>query len=99
MKPAFQANDWPWWTAPLALVGGILLAYVAGAIVDIPAALFGVDVTGSNPPGWLELVNTIVQDLAFVAAAVLCAMIGGRAVSAWQFGLRPPRLSWRTCCS
>jgi hypothetical protein len=95
VKPALPANTWPWWTAPLALVGGVVLAALAALALDIPAALFGVDVTGAHLPGWLELVDTIVQDAAFVAAAVLCARIGGRAVSAWQFGLRAPRLSWR----
>ncbi len=96
VEPAPPANDWPWWTAPLALVGGLLLAAVAGLVVDIPAALFGVSITSSRLPGWLELLDTVVQDAAFVGAAVLCAQIGGRTVSAWQFGLRPPRLHWRS---
>jgi membrane protease YdiL (CAAX protease family) len=91
-----RSNDWPWWTAPAALVGGLLLAAVGGLIVDIPAALFGVSITASRLPGWLELLDTIVQDGAFVGAAVLFAHVGGRAVSAWQFGLRPPRLRWRS---
>ncbi len=90
------ANDWPWWTAPAALVGGLLLAAIAGLVVDLPAALFGVSITAARLPGWLELVDTVVQDAAFVGAAVLFAHVGGRAVSAWQFGLRPPRLRWRS---
>jgi membrane protease YdiL (CAAX protease family) len=90
------SNDWPWWTAPAALVGGLLLAAVGGLVVDIPAALFGVSITASHLPGWLELLDTVVQDGAFVGAAVLFAHVGGRAVSAWQFGLRPPRLRWRS---
>jgi len=91
-----EVNDWPWWTAPAALVGGLLLAAVAGLAVDLPAALFGVNITATHLPGWLELLDTIVQDAAFVGAAVLFAHVGGRAVSAWQFGLRPPRLRWRS---
>jgi membrane protease YdiL (CAAX protease family) len=89
------ANEWPWWTAPAALVGGLLLAAVAGLVVDLPAALFGVNITAEHLPGWLELLDTVVQDAAFVGAAVICAHIGSRAVHAWQFGLRPPRLRWR----
>jgi len=89
------ADEWPWWTAPAALVGGLLLAAVAGLVVDLPAALFGVDITATHLPGWLELMDTVVQDAAFVGAAVLFAGVGARAVRAWQFGLRPPRLRWR----
>jgi hypothetical protein len=89
------ATPWPWWTAPAALVGGLVLAAVAGLVVDIPAALLGVDISASHLPSGLELADTIVQDGAFVAAAVLFARIGsGGAVSAWQLGLRPPRLRW-----
>jgi membrane protease YdiL (CAAX protease family) len=95
-EPAPRGSDWPWWTAPAALVGGLLLAAMAGLAVDIPAVLFGVSITSSHLPGGLELADTAVQDCAFVAAAVLFARAGGRAVSAWQFGLRPPRLRWRS---
>jgi membrane protease YdiL (CAAX protease family) len=95
-EPTRGASDWPWWTAPAALVAGLLLAAIAGLVVDIPAALLGVSITASHLPGWLELVDTVVQDIAFVGAAVLFAHVGGRAVSAWQFGLRPPRLRWRS---
>jgi membrane protease YdiL (CAAX protease family) len=94
--PPSRAEDWPWWTAPVALLGGVVLAATAALVIDIPAALFGVNVTSSHPHGALELADTIVQDAAFVAAAVFCARLGGRRVSAWQFGLRPPRLNWRS---
>lgn len=95
MEPAIPANDWPWWTAPAALLGGVLLAAIGGLVVDIPAAIFGVSISSSHLPGWLELLDTVVQDGAFVGSAVLFAHVGGRPVSAWQFGLRPPRLRWR----
>jgi membrane protease YdiL (CAAX protease family) len=35
-----------------------------------------------------------VQDGGFVAAALILARSGGRSASAWQFGLRRPRVSW-----
>ncbi|HSZ70522.1 MAG TPA: CPBP family intramembrane glutamic endopeptidase [Solirubrobacteraceae bacterium] len=95
-EPPRETNDWPWWTAPAALVGGLLLAAVGGLAVDIPASLFGVSITASHLPGWLELLDTMVQDGAFVGAAVLFAHVGRRTVRAWQFGLRPPRLRWRS---
>src|ERR1700693_4703546 len=87
-------TDWPWWTAPLALLGGLVLAAVAGLIVDIPAVALGVNVTSSHIPSGLVLADTVVQDASFVAAAVFFAQLGGRQVSAWQFGLRPTAF-WR----
>jgi CAAX protease family protein len=80
--------------APAALVGGLLLAAVGGLLVDIPALAFGVNITASHVPPGLEIADTAVQDGAFVGAAVFFAQLGGRTVSAWQFGLRPTRL-WR----
>jgi membrane protease YdiL (CAAX protease family) len=87
-------TDWPAWTAPLALVGGVVVAAVAGLIVDIPALAFGVNVTASHVPGGLTIADTVVQDVAFVLAAVFFAQLGGRTVGAWQFGLRPPGRGW-----
>jgi membrane protease YdiL (CAAX protease family) len=92
--PRLPANTWPWWMAPAALFGGLLLAAVAGLAVDIPAALFGVNITGSSLPGGLEIADTVVQDAAFVLVAVLLAKVGGRAVRAWQFGLQRPCIGW-----
>ena len=82
-------TDWPPWSAPLALIGGLVLAAVGGLIVDIPALAFGASITASHVPAGLEIADTVVQDAAFVLAAVFCAQLGGRSVSAWQFGLRP----------
>jgi membrane protease YdiL (CAAX protease family) len=92
--PRLPVDDWPWWTAPVALVGGLLLAAVGALVVDIPVALLGTNITASNPPGWLEIVDTVVQDAGFVLAAVLCAKMGGRTVRAWQFGLQRPGVGW-----
>lgn len=92
--PRLPADDWLWWTAPLALVGGLLLALLGGLVVAIPAAVLGTNVTASQLPGWLEILDTVVQDAAFVLAAVLFAKVGGRTVSAWQFGLQRPGTGW-----
>lgn len=93
-----QRDRWPWWTAPAALVGGLLMAAVAGLVVDIPVALFGgVDISSSHIPGGLELADTVVQDCAFVGAAVLFAHVTAAPVAAWQLGLRPPLPRWRVC--
>jgi CAAX protease family protein len=89
-------TDWRPWTAPLALVGGLVLAAVGALAVDLPALLFGVEITSSHTPPGISIADTFVQDVAFVLAAVLCAHIGGRAVRAWQLGLRPPGVGWRS---
>ncbi len=93
--PAPADGGWPWWTAPAALVGALLLAALGSLAVDIPAALLGVSISSSQLPSGLELADTVVQDVAFVAAAVIFAHVGGRTVRAWQLGLRPPRFRWR----
>jgi membrane protease YdiL (CAAX protease family) len=84
--------DWPAWMAPAALFGGLLLAAVGGLFVDIPALALGANITSSHLPPGLEIADTVVQDGGFIFAAVFFAQLGGRAVHAWQFGLRPPRL-------
>jgi uncharacterized protein len=89
-------TSWPAWTAPLALVGGIVLAAVGGIVLDIPAALLGANVSSSHFPPGLSIADTVVQDLGFVLAAVYCAHLGGRVVRSWQFGLRTPAAGWRS---
>ena len=89
-------TNWPAWSAGLALVGGLVLAAVAGLVVDIPALVLGVTVSSTHTPPGLSIADTVVQDLAFVLAAVYCAKLGGRVVRSWQFGLRPPGVGWRS---
>ena len=95
LAPPPPAGGWPWWGAPLALIGGLLFAAVGALVVDIPAAILGVSISSSHIPGGLEIADTVVQDAGFVLAAVFVAQFGGRTVRAWQFGLRPPRDGWR----
>jgi hypothetical protein len=78
------------------LFAGLLLAALGGLIVDVPALAFGVKISGSHTPPGLVILNTFVQDVGFVLAAVYFAHLGGRAVRAWQFGLRPPAMGWRS---
>jgi membrane protease YdiL (CAAX protease family) len=88
--------SWPPWTAPVALLGGLLLALVGALVVDVvAAALFGTKISNGNLPPGLSIADTIVQDVGFVLAAVYCAHLGGRVVRSWQFGLRRPGAGWR----
>jgi membrane protease YdiL (CAAX protease family) len=91
--PDLGARAWPAWSAPLALIAGFVMAAVGGLLIDLPlAVIFGVDVTSSKLPGGVTVADTVVQEGAFVLAAVIFAQMGGRTVRAWQFGLRPPRV-------
>jgi membrane protease YdiL (CAAX protease family) len=87
---------WPWWSAFVALVGALVLAAIGGLLVDLPALALGVKVTAEHTPPGLALADTFVQDLAFVIVPVYCAHLGGRAVRAWQLGLRAPAAGWRS---
>jgi membrane protease YdiL (CAAX protease family) len=84
---------WPAWMAPAALVAGLVLAAIGGLVVDIPALALGVKINQSHLPPGLVIADTAVQDVAFVLAAVFFAGLGGRTLAAWQFGLRPARVS------
>ena len=88
----YGTEAWRPWTAPVALLGAIILAALGGLLVDIPAVVFGVRITSSHiPPGIVNL-DTFVQDAGFIVTAVFFAQLGARPVSASQFGLRPTRL-------
>jgi membrane protease YdiL (CAAX protease family) len=93
-SPPASRPGWPAWTAPAALFAGLALAAIGGLIVDLPAIALGAHLTTSHTPPGLAIADTFVQDLAFILAAVFFAQLGGRAVRAWQFGLRPPRRGW-----
>src|ERR1700730_5537155 len=63
--PPPSAPSWPAWMAPVALVGGLVLAALAGLAIDLPALALGVHLTTSHTPPGLAIANTFVQDLAF----------------------------------
>jgi uncharacterized protein len=88
-------TGWPAWTAPVALLGGLVLAAVGVLFVDIFAALlFGAKLSSEHVSPGLTIAETVVQDIGFVLAAVYCAHLGGRIVRSWQFGLRRPGVGW-----
>jgi uncharacterized protein len=93
-QPERSVIDWPLWTVPLALIGGLVLAALGGLLVDLPALALGVSITENHTPPGIAIADTFVQEVGFVLAAVYCAQIGGRRVRAWQFGLRRPSAGW-----
>jgi uncharacterized protein len=87
------SDGWAPWTAFAALASALVVAAIGGVIVDIPAVVFGVRITSTHiPPGIVNL-DTFVQDIGFIVTAVFFAHLGGRAVAASDFGLRPTRLA------
>jgi membrane protease YdiL (CAAX protease family) len=95
-RPRSPTTGWPPWAGPAALLGGLVLAAVGGLLVDVPALALGVKITSSHTPPGISIADTVVQDIGFVLAAVFFAQLGGRAVTAWQFGLRRPSAGWRS---
>ena len=85
---------WKWWTAFLALVGGLLFATLGAIVVDVPALVAGVKITASHTPAGITLGDTFVQDVGFVLVAVWLAHWGAGRVRSWQFGLRRPGVGW-----
>ena len=93
-RSASPLPGWPWWSAFVALLGAFVLTAIGALAVDLPAVAFGVEVTSAHTPPGLTIADTFVQDLAFVAAPLICAHWLSRAVRSWQFGLRGPGVGW-----
>ncbi|HUH82006.1 MAG TPA: hypothetical protein VLZ06_11840, partial [Solirubrobacteraceae bacterium] len=88
-------TNWSAWTAPLALVAGLVATTILSLVIDVPAAALGAKITGSHTPPGLTIADTFVQDVCFVLVSIWCAQLGNRKVASWQFGLRRPPAGWR----
>lgn len=82
-------DRWAPWTAVLALAAAFALAISGAIVVGVVAAAFGASF--DRPPPAVNIVATFVQDLAFVAAALLFARSAGRAAAA-RLGFARTRL-------
>jgi membrane protease YdiL (CAAX protease family) len=80
---------WPPWTAWLALVAAFAMAIFGAVVVGVVGALFGASFR--DPPPAVNIVATVVQDVAFVSAALMFASRAGRVLPA-QFGFVRTRL-------
>lgn len=79
---------WAPWTAWAALLLGFAGAFAGALGLGILAAIGGASL--EDPPGWVNLAATVVQDVALIAAAIFFARVGGRARPA-DFGLTRPK--------
>ena len=86
-------DAWPAWSGPVALLSGLMGAFIGGLAVVIFAQAFGADVDGDDTPPGVLLGATAVQDIALVAAAIVFARMSGP-VWAEHFGFRPTPF-WR----
>ncbi len=79
---------WPPWTAWVALVVAFAFALFGAIVVGVVGAVFGASL--DDPPPAVNIVATVVQDGAFIGAAVLMAGRAGRVLPA-QFGFARTR--------
>jgi uncharacterized protein len=84
--PGGARPGWRPWTGILALVSGLAGALMGALVLGVVAAAGGASL--SDLPGWVNVASTIVQDVAFIAAALLFARAWATPTPA-QFGLRP----------
>lgn len=84
-----DAPPWPAWSAWLALLSAYAFAIVGAIGVGIVGAAFGASF--GHPPPAVNIVATVVQDGAFVGAALLFASRAGAVLSS-QLGFVRTRL-------
>jgi membrane protease YdiL (CAAX protease family) len=82
-------TGWAPWTAGLALVVAFLFAIMGAILVGIVGVIFGASFT--DPPPAVNIAATVVQDGAFIGAALLFAARAGHVVPA-EFGFMRTRL-------
>jgi uncharacterized protein len=80
---------WAPWTAWLALLAAFGIAIMGAIVVGIVGAVFGASF--EDPPPAVNIVATVVQDGAFIGAALLFARRAGPLLPA-QFGFARTRL-------
>jgi uncharacterized protein len=79
---------WRPWSSVLALVAGLGGALVGGLVVYVVATIAGASL--DDPPAAVDISATLLQDVAFIAAALVFAAMVTRP-RPWHFGLRETR--------
>ncbi len=91
-RPPEDRNDevpWPLWTAPAAVVAGLVVGVLATTVVAGVGELTG---SGTSTPA-VNIVGDVVFDLGFVVSAIYLATTGGRRPQPSDFGYRRVSLS------
>lgn len=78
---------WKPWASVLGLVAGFGGAILGALVISVVALAFGADL--KDPPSWVDISSTVVQDLCLIVAAIVFATMTGRP-RPWNFGLRWP---------
>lgn len=89
MRRGADEPPWALWTAPAAILAGILLWVVGSIFLGAIAQAGGSSLTHPTPA--VSITSDVIFDLAFVAAAIYFAFLYGRATPA-DFGFRRVRL-------
>ena len=89
-----REQRWPPWYGPAALVAGLIAGVIGGVIAVLLVEGGAAARSGTLTPAATDIA-TVIQDLAFVAAAVFLAAQSGP-VRPSQFGLVAPRSWWRS---
>lgn len=80
---------WPPWTGPVALIASFAVALLGYILLGGIAAAAGAGL--DDPPSWVNILATVLQDAALIGSALFFARLSGRP-RARDFGLRPTRL-------
>jgi len=88
-QPPPEAPRWKAWMAWVGLIAAFAGALMGALVVGVIGAAAGASIDDPTPA--VNISATIVQDLSFIAAALLFASIAGRPLPE-QFGLRRTRL-------
>jgi membrane protease YdiL (CAAX protease family) len=84
-----RVPPWKPWSSALALIAGLGGALAGGLVVYGIAIIAGASL--DDPPPAVDISATLLQDVAFVASAIVFASMVARP-RPWHFGLRPTRI-------
>ncbi|HEY4277505.1 MAG TPA: CPBP family glutamic-type intramembrane protease [Conexibacter sp.] len=90
--PPEQPNAWTPWSAPVAIIGAFIVAFLGQAVILVIGSFFGMSASDPSPAS--NIIATAFQDCAFIGVAIFIARSAGP-VTFGQFGVRrtPIRLA------
>ena len=85
-----RVPPWKPWSSVLALIAALGGALAGGLVVYVIALIAGANL--DDPPPAVDISATVLQDMAFVASAIVFASMVARP-RPWHFGLRSTRIA------